>query len=80
MMSPNLRDSTGYNLEKLENADLNEETGESIEQTEKWERFTGSGHSGCFESIAPECLEKLARSLSVMCWDIHFPEDWLCSL
>ena len=34
------------------NADLNEETGESLEHTEKWERFTGSVHSGCFESIA----------------------------
>ena len=45
-------------LEKLEsglcgwNADLNEETGESLEKTEKWERFTGSDHSGCFESVA----------------------------
>ena len=64
-------------LEKLEsglcgwNADLNEETGESIEQTEK-----SGKDSGCFESIAslPECLEKLAGSLSVMCWDVNFPE------
>ena len=34
-------------------ADLNEETGQSTAQTEKRERFTGSDHSGCFESIAP---------------------------
>ena len=53
-------------MEKLEsglrgwNVDLNEETGESIEQTEKWKRFT---------------LEKLARSLSVMCWNMDFLEE-----
>ena len=29
------------------------ETGESIEQTEKWERLAGSDHGRCFESIAP---------------------------
>ena len=40
------------------NADLNEETGESIEQTAKCERFTGSDHSACFESIAPEMSGK----------------------
>ena len=27
-----------------------------------------------------ECLEKLSRSLSMMCWGRPFPEDWLCSL
>ena len=32
------------------------------------------------EALLLECLEKLARSLSVMCWDMNFPEDWLCSL
>ena len=34
------------------------QTGESIEQTEKQERLAGSDHSRCFESFAPECLEK----------------------
>ena len=51
----------------------------SFEQTEKRERFTGSDHSGCSESISPECLEKLARLLLMMRWDMTFPEDWLCS-
>ena len=32
------------------------------------------------KALPPECLEKLARSLSMMCWDMTFPEDWLCSL
>ena len=33
-----------------------------------------------FKAMPPECLEMLARSLSVMCWEMSFPEDWLCSL
>ena len=32
------------------------------------------------KALPPECLVKLARSLSLMCWDMTFPEDWLCSL
>ena len=32
------------------------------------------------KALPPECLEKLARSLSLMCWNMDFPEDWLCSL
>ena len=31
------------------------------------------------KALPPECLEKLARSLSLMCWNMDFPEDWLCS-
>ena len=30
------------------------------------------------KALLSECLEKLARSLSLMCWDMTFPEDWLC--
>ena len=33
-----------------------------------------------WKQCPPECLEKLARSLSVMCWDTNFPEERLCSL
>ena len=32
------------------------------------------------KALPPDCLEKLARSLSLTCWDMNFPEDWLCSL
>ena len=32
------------------------------------------------KALPPECLEKLARSLTLMCWNMDFPEDWLCSL
>ena len=32
------------------------------------------------KALPPACLEKLARSLSLMCWDMNFPENWLCSL
>ena len=32
------------------------------------------------KALPLECLEKLARSLSVMCWDMNFPKEWLCSL
>ena len=32
------------------------------------------------KALPPECLEKLARSLSLMCWDVTFPEDWMCSM
>ena len=32
------------------------------------------------KALPPERLEKLARSLSLMCWNMDFPEDWLCSL
>ena len=32
------------------------------------------------KALPPECLEKLARSLSLMCWGMTFPEDWLCSM
>ena len=32
------------------------------------------------KALPPECLEQLARSLSLMCWNMDFPEDWLCSL
>ena len=32
------------------------------------------------KALPAECLEKLARSLSLMCWDMTFPEDWLCSM
>ena len=57
-------------MEKLEsglygwNADLNEEAGEIFEQTQ---RFVLKG-------LPLECREKLARSLSMMCWDMNFPE------
>ena len=72
--------------EKLEsglcgwNADFAKETENSLEEAEKRERLTRSDHSRCCESIAPDCLEKLARSLSTMCWAMKCPEDWLCSL
>ena len=33
------------------------------------------------KELPPNCLEKLARSLSEMCWDMDFlPEHWMCSL
>ena len=32
------------------------------------------------KALPPECLEQLARSLSLMCWNMDFPDDWLCSL
>ena len=32
------------------------------------------------KALLPECLEKLARSLSMMCWEMTFPEDCLGSL
>ena len=32
------------------------------------------------KAFPQECLDKLARSLSMMCWDMTFPEDWMCSL
>ena len=32
------------------------------------------------KALPPECLEQLARSLSLLCWNMDFPEDWLCSL
>ena len=32
------------------------------------------------KALPPERLEKLGRSLSLMCWDMTFPEDWLCSM
>ena len=32
------------------------------------------------DALPPKCSEKLARSLSRMCWEMIFPEDWLCSL
>ena len=57
-MSPNPRDSPSRTLEKPEIglrrwiADFTKVTGESIKQTEKRERFAGSDHSRCFESIA----------------------------
>ena len=40
----------------------------------KWERFTGSNHSRCIESFASQNVwRKLARSLSLMCWNMDFP-------
>ena len=36
-------------------------------------RFTAD----VLEALLLECLEKLARSLSVMCWDMNFREEWL---
>ena len=30
------------------------------------------------KALPPECLEKLVRSLSLMCWDMN--EDWMCSM
>ena len=44
------------------------------------ERFTGLDYSRCFESIASRMCGKLAKLLSMMCWDMTFPEDELCSL
>ena len=32
------------------------------------------------KALPPECLEQLARLLSLMCRNMDFPEDWLCSL
>ena len=32
------------------------------------------------KALPPKCLEQLVRSLSLMCWNMDFPEDWLCSL
>ena len=61
--------------------DFAKETGKCLEEAEKWERVTGSDHSRfLFEALPPECLENLARSLSLMFWDMNFSEDWLCSL
>ena len=57
-MPPNPRDNTWVELWKnlgglyRRNVDLTKETEECFEEIEKWERFTGSNHSGCFESIA----------------------------
>ena len=41
--------------------------GKCLEEIEKRERFTGSDHCKCFETLPPEYVEKLARSLSMMC-------------
>ena len=32
------------------------------------------------KALLSECLQKLAGSLSFLCWDMTFPEDWLCSM
>ena len=32
------------------------------------------------KALPPACLEQLVRSLSLLCWNMDFPEDWLCSL
>ena len=54
-----IRETTlGRAVEKLENGlcmrnvDFSKETGKCLEEIEKRERFTGSNHSRCFESIA----------------------------
>ena len=56
------------------NTDVNEETGEGPEQASNWK--------GSPDQITAdvECLEKLARSLFVICWDMNFSEEWLCSV
>ena len=78
--------SLGRVVEKLDNglcrrnADFAKETGKSLEEVEKRRRLIGSDYSRCSESIAPGMSGKLARSLSRMCWEMTFPEDWLCFL
>ena len=84
---PNPRDSLDRALEKHENGlcwwntDVNEETGESTEQTAKMGKGPPDQMTAdVLTALHPECLEKLAGSLSVMCLDMNFPEEWLCSL
>ena len=72
-------------MSKLENG-----LGGTLISTKKLERVLGKYKNGegslgqitadVVKALLPECLEKLARSLSVMCWDMNFPEEWLCSL
>ena len=51
-----------------------------LKKAEERERLTGSITADVLKALPPECLEQLARSLSLMCWNMDFPEDWLCSL
>ena len=77
----NLSRTGGVNpIRETWNVDLTKETGKCPEETEKRERLTRSVHSRCFENIASKCLEQLVRSLSLMCWNMDFPEGLLCSL
>ena len=52
------------------NVDLANETGTCLEETEK----NGKGSpdqitADVLKVLPPECLEQLARSLSLMCWE-----------
>ena len=73
----------GRAVEELENGlcrrnvDLTKETGKCLEEIEK----TGKVHrikpqQTFVKALPPESLEKLARSLSLMCLDMTFLEDW----
>ena len=62
------------------NVDLAKETGKCLEETENGKGSPDQITADVLKALPPECLEKLARSLSLMCWNMDFPEDWLCSL
>ena len=60
--------------------DFNKEIEESTEQTEIHERIARQDHGSDLERTASGLAVQLARSLSEMCWDMNFLEEWMCSL
>ena len=50
-----------------------------LSKVQKRKGSPGQITADVLKALPPECVEKLARSLSVMCWDMNFPEEWLCS-
>ena len=63
-----------------ETADLDEKAGESTEQTEKRKSSPDDNAADVLSKLPGDSLEKPARALSEMCWDMPFPQEWLCSM
>ena len=55
------------------NVDLTKETGECSEEIEKWERFIGSNHSRCLESIASRMFGEIGEIVVVDVLGYDFP-------
>ena len=55
-----------------ETADLDEKAGEKGSPDDNT--------ADVLSKLPRDCLEKPARALSEMCWDMPFPQEWLCSM
>ena len=48
-----------------------------LKKLKRWKGSPDQITAAVLKALPPKCLEQLVRSLSLMCWNMDFPEDWL---